>query len=808
MLTGLLHLWRKLWLTIKNYNLFPSIPPTQDQHQLRNQRLSTRLFIVLLILSLIVLILYTSLITITQTLKFTSPSITQYRQLYSTYSQTLSCDCKQISINYHTFLHLNYTLHQVCDSIFVTQDWFDYLTLARPQTILYADDFLVSGTYLFQGMRAFCDLSRQTIENRLTEFYATQYVSADVVPDELFQLQAESLISQFISSTINNFLLSLSSIRQTTQSNILFSARQTNYELGVYQNVVVYSIPYSYSGCSCASSAKCAYQCRMYNGFHPTVLFYVPGMYIGCYPVESLLQSDLRCWYNQSCISQVQSYFNASAPMNVTALKAAVSEEFVTNSTMEEILGKLMIEEWFPTLMYENYYNACSPSECSYVVEVRNSVVYIVTTVIGVIGGLVTILRLIVPRAVALNLNVFPSIPPTQDQHQLRNQRLSTRLFIVLLIISLIVLILYTSLITITQTLKFTSPSITQYRQLYSTYSQTLSCDCKQISINYHTFLHLNYTLHQVCDSIFVTQDWFDYLTLARPQTILYADDFLVSGTYLFQGMRAFCDLSRQTIENRLTEFYATQYVSADVVPDELFQLQAESLISQFISSTINNFLLSLSSIRQTTQSNILFSARQTNYELGVYQNVVVYSIPYSYSGCSCASSAKCAYQCRMYNGFHPTVLFYVPGMYIGCYPVESLLQSDLRCWYNQSCISQVQSYFNASAPMNVTALKAAVSEEFVTNSTMEEILGKLMIEEWFPTLMYENYYNACSPSECSYVVEVRNSVVYIVTTVIGVIGGLVTILKQAIPLFVELSVFCSRKWRMNYGRNSVLPVV
>ncbi|CAF1483070.1 unnamed protein product [Adineta ricciae] len=115
---GFGELLRKLRLYTVNFNIFSSIPPSDDQYELQTQRISTRLFIILLALSLIILILYTSLINGTQTVNVDSPTMARYLQLYSTYPQTLSCDCKQISINYAIFVHLNYSLHQICSSVF------------------------------------------------------------------------------------------------------------------------------------------------------------------------------------------------------------------------------------------------------------------------------------------------------------------------------------------------------------------------------------------------------------------------------------------------------------------------------------------------------------------------------------------------------------------------------------------------------------------------------------------------------------------------------------------------------------------
>ena len=393
-------LWLKLRPAIHHFNIFPSIPPTQDEHQLRNQRISTRSFIFLLILSLTILLLYTSLIAITQTVAVNSPTMTTYLQLYATYPRTLSCDCKQISITNAKFLQVEFIFHEICKSVFITRDWINCLGAVSTTLNLNRDDFRTSSKYTFQIMSTFCDLSNETIVNSLTEFYSSRLISSSVVPEELFHIHIRSLISQFISSTTSAFLLSLSSIRQMTQGNRLFSGAQTNYKLyGRTEYVTIGA--YLYSGCSCSNSAKCTKTYPVYDGTGSTVLSIVPGMYFGCYYAEALLQSDLRCFYNQTCISEVQSYFTAAPPMNVTALDPSLLVQFMMNSTMEDVVDKLMVEKWIPSITYADYYNACEPLKCSYTHETKNSVIYIITTVIGLIGGLITVLKLIVPRAVA-----------------------------------------------------------------------------------------------------------------------------------------------------------------------------------------------------------------------------------------------------------------------------------------------------------------------------------------------------------------------------------------------------------------------
>ncbi|CAF4104333.1 unnamed protein product [Adineta steineri] len=390
-----------LQFIVRDFNLFPSIPPSTDEHQLRNQRISTRIFTILLTLSLTVLILYTSLVNVTKTIYINSPTIIQYSQLYSTYPQTLTCACTQVSVNYDKFIQVNYTLHQICTSIFVQDIWISYLADHNALSTFNFDDFRHSGTFIFQGLSAFCQLSSQTISNRLTQFYSSQYVSASVTPLQVLQSQSQAFVSQFISSMTNDFLLSISTIRETTQSNGLFSGQLTNYGLYTGNNDVS-SFPLLYGNCSCASSATCANESIIYDPTTSFVIFSVPGLYIGCYIIEGLLQSNLECFYNETCINQIQSYFTQYLSMNLTTLDTSLLVRFHMNSTIEELVDKLMVEKWNNATIYDGYYNECQPSKCSYSYETKNSAVYIITTVIGLVGGLITVLKLIVPRAVRL----------------------------------------------------------------------------------------------------------------------------------------------------------------------------------------------------------------------------------------------------------------------------------------------------------------------------------------------------------------------------------------------------------------------
>ncbi len=62
---------------------------------------------------------------------------------------------------------------------------------------------------------------------------------------------------------------------------------------------------------------------------------------------------------------------------------------------------------------------------------------------------------------------------------------------------------------------------------------------------------------------------------------------------------------------------------------------------------------------------------------------------------------------------------------------------------------------------------------------------------------MYEEYYKQCRPPRFTYTYEAKNDAIHIVNTLIGLVGGLVTVLKLFVPLVVKLVAYCIQKWKM-----------
>ncbi|CAM2712621.1 unnamed protein product [Rotaria socialis] len=767
---------------VSAFNLFQSIPPSINEFQLQNERTSTRLFIFFFILSLAIIIGYISLKSVTKIENIEVPTFEDYSKLYLNHSSTLVCPCEKISIDYKRFVYIEYAFHEVCNSVYITNEWIAYVDGRATPEIIGFDDFRATGMNAFRALRSLCQLTNKTVSESLIGFYSKQYISATIQPLHLFEFQIQLLLEQFMSSITNDLISSLELVRDTTQVNGLWALAGMQYN--IYTNIEFDSLSLvvrDYFDCSCDNSPRCIRQSSIYRFSDKTVLFLIPGLYLGCLAIEALLQSTLECFYNQTCINKLQSYYAYKKFLNVTVLDSTLLGHFPVNSTIEELVNKSMIKEWSRTITFKNYYNTCRPTHCFYSYSTRNHIFYIVTTIFGLCGGLITALKFILPLLVKLarrhkrlpitipdnitnqptlttyqksikflrNLNLFVSIPPSINGTDLRNERISTRLLILLLFLSTATIIMYTSLVKINKIVSINAPTFKTYSNLYITYSQTLTCPCTTISVNYKRFLNVKYTFHQVCSSIFVTEIWRQQLLQTPPQMTSYFRDFRGTRKYLFQALNTFCQLAEKTMSKSLTQFYSNRYISITVVPSDLFYLQLQSSFEHFMSLATNELLLSLEIIRKTTHANAFFSGRWTNYDLHPtfsprlpYTEILTQN-PQYYSNCRCDISRACVEPSVIYDKLGVTKLFTIPGIYKGCFMIESLLQSTLECFYNQTCINELNSYLLSNLSLDVKALDPSLASRFVEKSIMEELVNELMIEKWNLSMIHENYYNA-----------------------------------------------------------------
>ncbi|CAF1395695.1 unnamed protein product, partial [Adineta steineri] len=139
-------------------------------------------------------------------------------------------------------------------------------------------------------------------------------------------------------------------------------------------------------------------------------------------------------------------------------------------------------------------------------------------------------------------------------------------------------------------------------------------------------------------------------------------------------------------------------------------------------------------------------------------------NVPIVYSKCNCGSSWTCTQSSQ--------------GMMTGCYPLESLLQTTLRCFYNQSCIDSTQKF----TQLNISSLKIS---QYRMSTTIQSILNNLMVAEYIINKSYENYFNQCALSSCSYNYMKNYQVTEGIINIISLYSGLMMLIVRSLIILL-----------------------
>lgn len=184
----LLILGRRVKVTIATLNLFPTSSDIVDGIY------STRLYIVSLITSVVVLVFYASISVQLQSVTVHAPSQSDYASLYEEHPSTLMCSCSRLSVEHALITHIEPRYHQVCSSVFVKNDgWMLYFMMG----IIHSFDFRATGRNWFFMLQAVCKMAEETVINELNVFNKMQFVSTQVVPNDTFNKQMSAAVRQF-----------------------------------------------------------------------------------------------------------------------------------------------------------------------------------------------------------------------------------------------------------------------------------------------------------------------------------------------------------------------------------------------------------------------------------------------------------------------------------------------------------------------------------------------------------------------------------------------------------------------------------
>ncbi|CAF4020073.1 unnamed protein product [Adineta steineri] len=405
----------------KRINLFQDIDETNEE-DIKNQKISTIIFLILLTISIVALFLYSSLTPITKTIVVEQPSLSDYTQLEEKYSNTLLCACTSVSNEYNKFIvSFTPTFNQVCSGDFVSDKWLNYVNyrLFLEKQYHYVFDFRHSAYGFFTMLRTLCLLAKQTIDDQLISFYSTILLTENTISEDIFLANINAIRDQFIATSANDFIITLDSVLlMGFVNNKVQNRLDTNwiYFLYLYRNDSRKSQGWSPTlwldrNCTAEAAPYCTKTTGIYfrklpnettsdsywwvRDYREELQFEVPGVLVGSSILNSVLQSNLSCLYSKSCLSKLNTYLNDSLyPFNATPL--AVPSSASPLPTINDTAKQLMVDFWQLNSSYQHYFNACNSLTCTYTYTHQFDILFIITTVISFIGGIVTVLMIVI----------------------------------------------------------------------------------------------------------------------------------------------------------------------------------------------------------------------------------------------------------------------------------------------------------------------------------------------------------------------------------------------------------------------------
>ncbi|CAF4440264.1 unnamed protein product [Rotaria sp. Silwood2] len=847
--------YKRLYYFLININLYND----KEASSLIDQLLATRIFLFLLVITLSTVIIFTTFNVQTNTVTIESPTEIIFEQLSTQYSTTLSCPCTKSSIRHDQFILLDLYYHPICTSQFVNQTFISSLSDYK-MSEYYPLDYRIMIVSHFQVVALLCRTITQMVSDAFEEFATRYMITNKALSHSILYAQVTSLVEQLKATTIANIKHINDFLWFNIFQNQIHSGLRTNYFIQVIpgaptQKFIISKYRTLNKACSCSSSNICVHQAGIYNWtgrggvntstifgdltIDPPLLLTIPGIMVGCLPYNSLFESTLECFYNQSCIDQVQLFINEL--LLVTPLS---SSRFEQNTTVIDLFDDLFIELWIQKINFTDYFQVCSPHSCLYSYDRRFNLLYIIVTIISLFGGLKTILYFSTPSIVMLIRQIpkFNTVHNTDNEIPTTNQIdtnetlkhrfifyvskvyqkvlklnmfplssdindgiYSTRIYILLFLTGILISVFYSSITVRIRNNNAYQLSLNEYERLYTKYPSTLHCLCTRISVPYSSIIHIKPYYHQVCSIDLIKNDaWLLYFR--GLSGAFYNMDFRARGSKIFSILQALCKMSNGTVTNELAVFNDLQFVSAHVLTNNTFHTRASTLIQQFQQQTLASFLDLFELVRTSIQLNQFIVFDISNARL--FKTLANNNDSFRFvarndwnNNCSCGTSVSCVrsegFYCRttpcFFTSSKPNKT--IPGLVASCLLVDSLLSSSLECFYNKSCLQMLiewHSFGSSNVTIdprvaNITLLDSTVNSRFSPDTKLTNIVSQLFIEDWTSSTNFSFYYNQCAPDECTYTYEERFNRAYIIATILGIGGGLSIALRILILPVVKI---------------------
>jgi hypothetical protein len=398
---------RSVKVQMVELNLFKTALTRTDPYALQTARISTRVYLFSMLVAFGIITVYLWSSTRVHTVTFQSPSRTLFENLQTKYPNTLQCPCRQIVIPYELFTSFSPTYHPVCSSQFISDSWIVSISgLNDVNSVFDALDFRTAGPTFFNSLATLCSLSETTINEAWYIFNQTPLITGLTLIESEFKIQSNLAIQLFQQNTISDLKHVLSLVDMHTQT--MYATGYENLLLATNETAAATTpidfgwMPSEDAICSCGLTDQCADVISFFKYTDGTIYapyyltFTLPDILIGCYVVPSVLQSSLDCFFNQTCLDIVQNAIKTKASISISILEANTTR-FSSQALITTLLDNLMVETWNENIEYDQYYEQCDPEQCTYTYTSGNNLLQIVTTIVGLFGGLSVALRIIVP---------------------------------------------------------------------------------------------------------------------------------------------------------------------------------------------------------------------------------------------------------------------------------------------------------------------------------------------------------------------------------------------------------------------------
>lgn len=393
-------------------------------------------------------------------------------------------------------------------------------------------------------------------------------------------------------------------------------------------------------------------------------------------------------------------------------------------------------------------------------------------------------------------LNLFPQPPLNNAERDAFRERISlvvTRAYLIILTVILLLLTLTFWTPFSVERIDVALPSLDQYEKLPS----DATCACTKQSIAYNTFLIDQVSFHQVCSSVFISDQWISSLYFAHNQTMFDNNDFRKIGFSFFQTLSMLCRRSRTHVQDTLSTIYSQSLFSVNLLSPTAFAAQVLADTLHFRAEGAQSFHTRMEAISRLISGSFLLNSLYSSiwpFMIWYFRNSgtvgtrSVHLLQDDGSICYCTASSSCeAPTMKIIASNHSqfNVSFDIPGFRQRCMPVDTSLHSTLECFYNQTCLETLVS--SLSITMSPTAMNSSAFSRFENTSQVQEFAKQMMVEDWGLTATYKDYFELCKPKSCSYATITRPSLLRTLGYLIGLLSGLCSGLRILMMILIRL---------------------